>query len=1633
MKRSAVWLSVLVAALLAFAGCRSESSGPRVGTPDKTEAGRISLMEKQMSASLVGGNLEVRIPLVVEGNKSVKGSFDLTIRHLDGDWSEVATGIYEAAPGVTTVVATFERTPPLDGTGDQSAYVLDYIIDTPDGTLKGFRSLFALLPKINVMVYTPQNIFPSQKSLARVIVSNPITDQPVPNTLVTVILTDTNGDDREMEVTTDEFGTGIVDLKTDVEGEVQVKAFVMTDDGEEQAEGVMQVVRESRVLVTTDKPLYQPGQKMYVRALALEKPDLTPEAGKELLFEIQDAKGNKVFKQAVQTNEFGVAATEFTLATQVNMGAYKIIATLDDVATEKTVTVDRYSLPKFKVTSTLDKTFYMPGETIHGEILAEYFFGKTVAGGQVEVTVFKYEAEWTPDQIITGQTNDAGLYVFDYDLPDYVVGQPLDQGKALVLMEIAVTDLASQKVVQAKNILVTDALMDIALLPESGTVVPDVPNAFFLFVSDPTGGPVAATATLTINGAEFDDDEIEVGDDGLATFTLTPHQDVLEVDVAAEGAAGEASASFSYNVGDFDQSVLVRTDKAVYEVGETIEVSIHTSGGHNRVFFDVIRKNQTVLTQTIDIEGGFGATFLDIDNSMTEDLVLEAYFLADTGQFIRDGKIVYVEPATNLTVTMTPDKDTYLPGEQAVLNYEVKDQDGAPAQAALGIQVVDEAVFALSEMKPGLLKLYFQLEAELSDPSYQVGPGTGSTFGQLLTQKDQIVAGSPEEDSWQAAAGASLAALGDVPSSQSAFSSWEASQFELDDVLEPFYTERSDQIVSDLGKLSDAGVFTMENIDEYFEKNVADYFDFWGNPYRITITGEDTWDMQILVASDGPDEKEGTWDDWVAELQIGEVVRQHGGGGWGEDGDFNMAGGMEAGVAMDDEEGARPPNAEDPSDKSDGDEESGDSSVKVRSWFPETLFVEPSLITEADGTASVTVPLADSITQWRVSTMANSADGKLGSAADGVVVFQDFFVDIDFPKYLTRGDEIAFPIAVYNYLETSQNVEIEVIGDEWFEMAGGNTINLTLGPQEVTGVTFPVTVTKVGWHALTVYGHGSQMSDAVQRIVEVKPDGKEMLHTAGAKFTGSPEPGQSVEDHAVETVVVPDNSIENSESLVVQIHPGFSSQVVGGMDSMLKLPGGCFEQTTSSAWPNVLAINYMIETETITPEIEMKAMEYINVGYQRILTFECASGGFNWWEGDDPGNAILGAVSVMMLTDTKDVYGSVDQAVIDRTADWLVSVQKSDGSWTEDKHLHAGNENLGTGSLRATCYIAWALAHGGYPNQQATTFIDQNIGAESDFYTKTMCANALAVAGGNGPTLQGLLSDIDGAKIVEDDMVRWAASGSTLVNSGGNAADVEVTSLAALAFIHSGAYPSNVTGAVNWLITTKDPQGNWGYNTQATVLALKTFIGAATANPGPTSATVSVYLNGDQLGTMDFDDFNKDVVWQVESYALQVGENVLELDYQGFGNLSYQIVAKHHVPWEDAGIPPDGPISIDISYDKTQLSVDDQVTATVTVTAKSDVVQGTVLVDLGLPPGFQLEIDDLVAQKQEKVISEFEVTGKQLILYLDELTIGEPRIINYKLTALYPLTAQTGGSQAYAYYNAEVKDEEEPTEFEVTD
>ena len=93
----------------------------------------------------------------------------------------------------------------------------------------------------------------------------------------------------------------------------------------------------------------------------------------------------------------------------------------------------------------------------------------------------------------------------------------------------------------------------------------------------------------------------------------------------------------------------------------------------------------------------------------------------------------------------------------------------------------------------------------------------------------------------------------------------------------------------------------------------------------------------------------------------------------------------------------------------------GGAAPRVRSYFPEALYINPEIVTDQDGRASIIIPMADSITTWRMAMLASTARGALGSGTASLKVFQDFFVDLDMPVTLTQGDRVSIPVAAYNY------------------------------------------------------------------------------------------------------------------------------------------------------------------------------------------------------------------------------------------------------------------------------------------------------------------------------------------------------------------------------------------------------------------------------------------------------------------------------------------------------------------------------------------------------------------------------------------------------------------------------------------
>jgi hypothetical protein len=465
----------------------------------------------------------------------------------------------------------------------------------------------------------------------------------------------------------------------------------------------------------------------------------------------------------------------------------------------------------------------------------------------------------------------------------------------------------------------------------------------------------------------------------------------------------------------------------------------------------------------------------------------------------------------------------------------------------------------------------------------------------------------------------------------------------------------------------------------------------------------------------------------------------------------------------------------------------------------------------------------------------------------------------------------------------------------------------------------------------------------------------------------------------------------------------------------------------------------MITTDQITPEVEMKARQYVNLGYQRLLTFESPGNGFDWY-GREPGKPILTAYGLMEFADMEKVH-YVDPAMIKRTQEWLLGKQRSDGSWPPDDRdlFNALNNNL-----QSTAYATWALIHSGYSLSdsqiiKAKEYIKTNAESTDDNYTLAICTNALLEGNPTDPDGLALINRLEARKTVDGDEVYWTSGGQSFTYSRGSYLNLETTAMAAMAFITANwKYPQSVQGAINYIVRQKQAFGLWG-QTQATVLSLRVLM-SAMSGPEEIDAEIVININGSILDKDDLPILKVTPVdvrilrlIELKPYTLE-GDNTISISCTGESNLIYQIVGTYYLPWPDVVKPTEKSLSIELDYDRTTLTVDDIILCTVTVTNE---IPGTVtpvgMIDLGIPPGFSIFWEDFQKAIDEGKIFKYESTNRQLTLYLSSLTYNEPLSITYRLQAKYPLMVSTPKSSVYDYYNPDDRDETTPEIITVTD
>ena len=1571
---------------------------------------------------------------------------------------------------------------------------------------------------------------------------------------------------------------------------------------------------KSQILLTTEKPLYQPSQTIHARALALDRSTHEASADRKLTFEVSDSRGNKVFKKATRTDEFGVASADFGLADEVNLGTYQLHAVIEGATpttADLSLNVARYVLPKFKVSvefadkDSKAKHGYRPGDHVTGTVRANYFFGKAVENGEVTVKASSMDVSVFQAASVSGKTDGEGVWHFDLQLPQYFAGRLLSQGAAQVLVEGTVRDPAGHSESRGEPITVSESPILITAVPEGGTLVPNLENQVFILTSYPDGQPASTEIKVrTGNG----DRNITTDEGGVAVIRRRAGLVAEQIRVEAHDQIGnEATSEVSLATRSGQDQILLRTERAVYRAGDRIALHVFSTRERGTAYVDVVKDGQTVLTRDMDLVDGQAELALTATPDLAGTLDFNAYLFGQNAQPVADHRLAFVQPADELKIEVTADAAVYKPGDDARVHFRVTNARGEGVRAALGLQIVDEAVFALAEKQPGFAKVFFYLEQEVMKPRYEIHsigmpqvvttadaahelgaralfaatemvstnkferefgrtlPRTkyGEYFGryytryqaqarQLAERLSHVYAGNPKADDLTEimyklrASGDSLTrdAWGNfllldqpgwIPRDVFRLSSpGPDGRFDSGDDLNVYlqvHTGTLDGRPGPGGKIE----LTMEHDRGPFNglaEVAGTVLDSKGAAVAgATVTVRSTATGRTMTArSDGDGQFHfsgvlaGAYEAQVvspgfrsasrefalqardravlsAALAVGTsiesiTVTTYIPASYGQGSGGGIGSGRGGGVGMGFGSGVGPGNgggvggnvfrvggnvrfpdplgmggfaadsfmvngsvasglnttddaadtgtafvadeaelarflAGDTGGKTLLDNGSRAAAPHVRSWFPESLYINPEIITDKEGTATIAMPMADSITTWHMAMVASTTHGALGSGTSSLKVFQDFFADLDLPVTLTQGDRVSIPVAIYNYSGSKGDVKLRLKSEDWYSLVSDvpeKSVEVESG--RVGGSQFTLEARRIGKFKLTLAARmtGSvERADVLVREIEVVPNGREQ----SVVFNGRLE---NAVQHAVN---FPAGAIADASKVFVRLYPGPLSQVIEGMDSILRMPGGCFEQTSSSTYPNVLALDYMKRTKKLTPEVHAKAEGYIANGYQRLLTFEVPCGGFSWF-GQAPANKILTAYGLMEFADMAKVY-EVDARVIQRTQQWLGSQQQPDGSWKPDTNfINEGATNrFNSDVLRITAYVAWSLENTGYQGpaiERARLYIEQHMSSGMDAYTLAVLAN-FAVDYGKDRAFTGRAVQIlmDAAR-TENEQVSWTAE-QTGVYGGGVSASVETTGLAVQALLKSGEEPATATKALSYIAAKKDASGTWG-TTQATIMALRAVLLSTEKGAADVRGTLEVSLNGKPVQKVELTPDNNDLLHQFVFKASDLqSSNAVGIRFDGKGGLAYQVVGSYFLPWDAK--PANEPLSIDVAYDRSQLAQDDIATATATVRNNLAKAANMVMVDLGIPPGFDLLSEDLQTYLEKSAglksgrLQKFSLTAMQAILYFDSFAPADTVKLSFRLRAKYPIRARTFPSKVYEYYEPEINAVARPVQLEV--
>lgn len=679
--------------------------------------------------------------------------------------------------------------------------------------------------------------------------------------------------------------------------------------------------------------------------------------------------------------------------------------------------------------------------------------------------------------------------------------------------------------------------------------------------------------------------------------------------------------------------------------------------------------------------------------------------------------------------------------------------------------------------------------------------------------------------------------------------------------------------------------------------------------------------------------------------------------------------------------------------------------VETRTDFRNTIYWNPNVEVGYSGKKTIEFYASDDITSFRTTVEGIGSDGTIGRTEKNFFSQLPFAMTTKIPVEVATEDFVSIPLTLKNNTDGPLGGVISIIAPDGLKEVGTFSAVQTVMPGKAKTIYLDYKVLdKIGYGDFTISFKACGLSDAFTQTLRIVPKG----FPVEASFSA-----QEVEKEYEFEI---NKLVNGSLKATFNAYPNVVNDLMKGVEGILQEPYGCFEQTSCTAYPNAMVMDYLKTTDSKDTKTLAKATDLLERGYKRLVGFEASQKGYEWF-GANPGHEGLTAYGLMEFNDMKKAGQAVDQTMLDRTSTWLMSHKDGKGGFAREKHAYHDFGRISDDILNA--YIVYALAEGGYSDfkKEFNTSYEKAMDSK-DPYMLAMMANAaycLKETNKGDEAMKLLIS-----KQQKDGGFNGLTHSITY--SQGQSLLIETTSLAIMSMLKSNKYAGELTKAVQYLVSMRQGSGVFS-STQGTILALKALTEYAKASKKTSEdGTIAIYVDGKKVIEKEYKAGDKNAITAegLEEFIKGEGKHTVKVKYIGVKTpLPYSIA----VNWSTSLPQSDAECNIDLKTKiaATTANVGETVRLTATISNKKNEEVPSTMAIIGVPAGFSIQPWQLKELQEKGVFDYYEIKGNNLAVYYRGMAAKSVKEINLDLKAEMPGEYDAPASTAYLYYTNEFK------------